>query len=126
MLDRVHLMRVFDWSGLEEAVEEISHICTSYGLEVTEASQTRLVGEVADSEDKDKNFKDACSIKGALRSSSRESRMVSMLVVDQIANVLGAELLRNHVQGMHLLTQESIVSPYHLAICEPPADRLAG
>ena len=93
LLDRVLVMRVFDFVGVVEAVGEIGA-----GLEREIAPTCRESGEVADSEDEEVAEGEIEEGKAGAEMSHAMGR-VGMIVVDSMTNVVSAMMKRDHVQG---------------------------
>lgn len=126
LLDRVQVMRVFDFAGVVEAMGEVGRICDIKNErlqqvetcgeadqaheEKEEAEQNRARRVVEDSEDESSNLSDSSSSKkstclGVLTGNvkAQASRM-SMIVIDSIAPVVTAILLKDQIQGLRQLT----------------------
>lgn len=108
MLDRVKVMRVFDFAGVVEAISEVSRsIETHLTMEETgRAVNVKKRPEISDSEDELDDNEDpqadhaACSSATANGGNGR----VGMLIIDTITNVVGSVMSKSQIQGQALLT----------------------
>jgi len=97
LLDRVKFMRVFDLAGAAEAVAEISQSWDSQIRSPT-VEKSMVRHEVASSQGDEVEELESSNPPG------RQSQDgVGMLVVDNIANVVGVEMSKNQIRGHALL-----------------------
>lgn len=130
MLDRVRVMRVFDFAGVVEAIGEISEICERKPKMEEEKKQQlsartgRTTGEVLDSqEDGDDYDKDGdaakvetvdeaidkaeasgpatCEVR--VGSLDGETAAIGMIVLDTITNIISSLMAKSQVQGTYEL-----------------------
>lgn len=121
LLDRVQVMRVFDFAGVVEAMGEVGRICDirneilqqveTYAEadhvheEEDEAKQEGARKIVEDSEGESSNLSDSPSSKkstglGILKESVEvQASRMSMIVIDSIAPVVTAIILKDQIQG---------------------------
>lgn len=119
LLDRVQVMRVFDFAGVIEAMGEVGRICDinnerlqqveTYAeadqVHEEEAQQNGARRVVEDSEDESSNLSDSPSSKkstslGLLPGNVEvQASRMSMIVIDSIAPVVAAILLKDQIQG---------------------------
>ena len=117
MLDRVKVMRVFDFAGVVEAISEVKDMME----EIARKSETNPVlafqkrrDEVGDSEEEldeeEEELQPESRQEGAVLgnhqgSASSEPRSVSigMIIIDTITNVVSAMMAKSQIQGQALL-----------------------
>lgn len=121
LLDRVQVMRVFDFAGVVEAMGEVGRICDTKNErlqqvetyaeadqvheEEDEAEQEGARKVVEDSEDESSNLSDSPSSKkstglGILKENIEvQASRMSMIVIDSIAPVVTAIILKDQTQG---------------------------
>lgn len=114
VLERVKLMRVFDFIGLNEAINELKGDLEHPVEGIQQASptpkQTRLF--VADSEDEDEDMlfggspeEETRQIPQAGAESTEDSSKQSwLLLIDRVAQIINPILKTNYVQGQALIT----------------------
>ena len=123
MLDRVRVMRVFDFAGLVEAIGEVSETCEriARGDEEKKEQQQgkksgKTAGEILDSQDEDEDDGNV-EIVGEAMSNAEGSRVatcevqvdspgedtpgVGMIVVDTVTNVVSSMMGKSQVQGTY-------------------------
>ncbi len=109
MLERVRISRVFDFPGLAEALSEFSAIldeeenrAEAESLDTSEHERRR---GIADSEDGDvddlptESVPEGPETADAADLSTPASAAACMIVVDNIANVVGSMMIKSQVQG---------------------------
>ena len=106
MLDRVRIMRVFDLAGVLEAVSEIIGIWEVHERETAERREKvrRMEWGIASSQDGEEEEE---SVKNLLRESGEEGRemeeeekgCITMIIIDNITNVVNAEISKSQVRG---------------------------
>ena len=97
MLDRVKVMRVFDFAGVIEAVGELSEMRESVPKVPGEAPR-KTRDEIGDSEeelDEDEN--------PPAEQVSKDAGQVGLIVIDSITNVVGSLMAKSQTQGQALL-----------------------
>lgn len=111
MLDRVKVMRVFDFSGLAEAVGEVAEACDDAGSHFRGFADVQKARKfsVADSEeeiDEEDELQDEQSEssqrgtdKASLRPVSEQRDRIGMLFVDTVANIIGMAMAKSQAQG---------------------------
>lgn len=121
LLDRVQVMRVFDFAGVVEAMGEVGRICDTKNErlqqvetyaeadqvheEEDEAEQEGARKVVEDSEDESSNLSDSPLSKkstglGILKENIElQASRMSMIVIDSIAPVVTAIILKDQTQG---------------------------
>ncbi|MCJ1436757.1 hypothetical protein MMC27_006139 [Xylographa pallens] len=108
MLDRVKVMRVFDYAGVIEAIGEAGDLCKRNGQSSGEvkAEQVHKGEEVANSEDEE----DEVTISNEpedQRAQELETSLdgsLGMIVVDNIANLVSTAMSKNQTEALALLT----------------------
>ncbi|KAL6713272.1 hypothetical protein ACLMJK_008737 [Lecanora helva] len=112
MLDRVKVMRVFDFAGVVEAVGEVREMIEQSYLSAEKSEHARAARkhEIQDSEeeldddnDDDDNEEGEPSRKAALNLQEPAVRGIGMIIVDTIANVVNSVMSKSQVQGQALL-----------------------
>ena len=100
MLDRVKVMRVFDFAGVAEAISEVNELME----EVTQKPKKPPIvavgkrsDEVGDSEE-ELDEEDQ-----GLKGSDSSSNPIGMVILDTITNVVSAMMAKSQVQGQALL-----------------------
>ena len=97
MLDRVKVMRVFDFAGMVEAVGELGEMREPVPSVVENAAgKTRK--EIDDSEEEPDQDEDSPT-----EQVSKGAGQVGLIVVDSIANVVGSLMAKSQTQGQALL-----------------------
>lgn len=109
MLERVRISRVFDFPGLAEALSEFSAILeedeTRAEIESLDTSEYERRRGIADSEDGDVDdlptelVPEGPETADAAELSTPNSAVACMIVVDNIANVVGSMMTKSQVQG---------------------------
>ena len=99
MLDRVKVMRVFDFAGMAEAVGELGEMRERV-LGIVEKAAGKTGKEIDDSEeepdqDEGSPTKQVC----------KKAGQVGLIVVDSIANVVGSLMAKSQTQGQALLAR---------------------
>lgn len=116
MLDRVKVMRVFDFAGVTEAVGEVNEMiemtCAD-AVRAPKARATRKSGEVGDSEEELDDEEEPPEEPLGHRDDAHRDGKVGMIIVDSIANVVGSIMSKSQVQGQALLTS-FVRSLHHL------------
>ncbi|MCJ1398170.1 hypothetical protein MMC11_001367 [Xylographa trunciseda] len=108
MLDRVKVMRVFDFAGVIEAIGEAGDLCVkkAQSSEEVEAGRVRKMEEVANSEDEE----DKVTVSAEPEDHSAQDRETSsdaslgMIVIDNIANLVSTAMSKNQTEALTLLT----------------------
>ena len=114
MLDRVKVMRVFDLTGVVEAVSEIRSIMERYSVhvaidEIAVADGNKAEIEIRDSEEGcDENGDGSPSAKPVHNPSTKS---IGMIVVDTITNVVSSVVQRSQTQGQAVLA--SFMRSFH-------------
>lgn len=110
MLDRVKVMRVFDFAGIVEAVGEVAQMIEAAQREGEEkgagVSSVRK-DEVGDSEeelDEDEASPDKHTSGGGNEGTGRKVVQVGMLILDTISAAVGPVLSKSQIQGQALLS----------------------
>ena len=94
LLDRVLVIRVFDFDGFTDALLEVE------GLAVTRREeQVDRREEIADSEGEDDETDDERAEVMDLQSPEGMSQKIGMLIVDNITNITSAMTSKDHIQG---------------------------
>lgn len=124
MLDRVKLMRVFDFAGVVEAIGEVNERRERSVLEekAGKAAAEKRVEVIDSEEDSDEKDSDAPARPKRSRVGEQydheelvpESGTVGMLVMDTIVNVIGSSMPKSQIQGQALLAS-FMRSLHHLA-----------
>lgn len=119
MLGRVHIMRVFDFAGVVEAVGEVSDMIersSSAQEDPTAKIRKRRRTEVSDSEDELEEDDVYLPTRSALDNSeqtkpgpckdgpTQSNGQPGMIVIDAITNVVSSMVAKNQVQGQGLMT----------------------
>ena len=113
-LDRVKVMRVFDFAGVVEAISEVNELIEEVAPKAQKPPVVpvkRMVGEVGDSEEEldeeDEELqaepsRDSVDL-GILHGSDSGSGRIGMVILDTITNVVSAMMSKSQVQGQALL-----------------------
>ena len=128
MLDRVKVMRVFDFAGVVEAVSEVNELMENITQKLDEppieaARKTRV--EIGDSEDEldDEELQNEANQEneklGASQSNDLQSSSVGMIIFDPITGVVSAMMVKSQVQGQALLANfmrslHHLTNRYHI------------
>ena len=104
MLDRVKVMRVFDYAGVIEAISEAGDLCKRYGQSSgkVEADQVYKGEEVADSED-EVTISNEPEDQRAQEKETSLGGSLGMMVVDNIANLASTAMSKNQTEGLKSL-----------------------
>ena len=107
MLDRVRVMRVFDFAGVVEATSEIIQIWEVHERELAEHREKfRAEHGIRSSQDEeDEDMGDLVESGGGYSDLTLDSGCITMIVIDNIANVVNEEMSKSQVQGKLLLVQ---------------------
>lgn len=109
MLDRVRVMRVFDFAGVVEAVGEVAQMIEAAQLRAEEnegGTSSVRKDEIGDSEeelDEDEIPPDKETSSGNMNIDGEVGR-VGMLIVDTISAAVGQVMSKSQIQGQALLT----------------------
>lgn len=128
MLDRVKVMRVFDFAGVVEAISEINELMEDIRRNLDRLKVVaieRRKQEIGDSEDElDEDDDEKPQSEPSGESISRDvlqgtSRPIGMIIVDTITNVVSAMMVKSQVQGQALLASfmrslQHLTSRYHI------------
>ena len=131
LLDRVKVMRVFDFAGVVEAISEVNELIentkqNSDKFPVAASEQRR--DEIGDSEeeldeDDDKVMQCEPQHKSVIldnrQGSEPHSGPIGMIIIDTITNVVSAMMVKSQVQGQALLASfmrslHHLTSRYHI------------
>lgn len=129
-LDRVKVMRVFDFAGVVEAVSEVNELMEGVAPKAQEPPAVpfkRMVDEVGDSEEEfdeeDEELQGEPRRKGVdlgiLHVGDPGSGRIGMVILDTITNVVSAMMSKSQVQGQALLasfmrTLHHLTSRHHV------------
>ena len=118
MLDRVKVMRVFDFAGLVEAIGEIQQMRENHLRDLQNQREAKACTrkEVIDSEDElddDDDDNDAARMDSEIHSEAKNDGAIGMILVDTMTNVVSAVVSKSQVQGQALLAN-FMRSLYHL------------
>ena len=113
-LDRVKVMRVFDFAGVVEAISEVNELMEEAAQKAQKPSVVpfkRLVDEVGDSEEELDEEDEGLQAEprresldlGILHGSDPGSGRIGMVILDTITNVVSAMMSKSQVQGQALL-----------------------
>ena len=114
MLDRVKVMRTFDFAGMVEAVSEVRELKERLPVKAgtVEAAVTEKMDEVRDSEEEpDEDHLRPLQL--ASDGGQGVDKTIGMIVIDTITNVTNSVMSKSQVQGQALLTS-FMRSFYHL------------
>ena len=130
MLDRVKVMRVFDFAGVVEAISEVNELMEGIarnvdGLRLVEIEKRRI--EIGDSEEELDEGDDEesqgepqrTSVSDDMQGSGPHSGPIGMIIVDTITNVVSAMMVKSQVQGQALLASfmrslQHLTSRFHI------------
>ena len=111
MLDRVRVMRVFDFTGLVEAVGEVSENCEripNLDEEKKKRQQDeksgKATGEIFDSEDEgedDGNVEIVGEAEVRVDNPESDTAAMGMIVLDTVANIISSLMAKSQVQGTY-------------------------
>ncbi|MCJ1387699.1 hypothetical protein MMC18_000542 [Xylographa bjoerkii] len=115
MLDRVKVMRVFDFAGVIEAIGEAGDLCKRDGRssEEVDAERVREMEEVANSEDEgdEVTISDEPEDPRAQDKRISSGRGLGMMIVDNIANLVSTAMSKNQTEGLISLLMTLIPVP---------------
>jgi len=105
MLDRVKVMRVFDFAGMVEAFGEVSEKIDEFSSMKTasRASTEQEKHEICDSEDELEDEDDLPVGEGTANPLDRQIEQIGMIIIDTITNPVSSAMSKSHVQGQALL-----------------------
>ena len=110
-LDRVKVMRVFDFAGVVDAVGEVSEVAdraSSRVEEVVESSARERRQEIGDSDDELNDADEEMTTKAHLidrvQSRTQDSNRVGMMIIDTMTNVTSSLMSCSQTAGQALLT----------------------
>lgn len=103
MLERVRISRVFDFPGLAEALSEFGTILDEdnrVGIESLDTGERERRRSIADSEDENvDDSPEELKAEGPAKVSTPNSVPDRMIIIDNIANVVGSMMTKSQVQG---------------------------
>ena len=104
MLDRVRVMRVFDFAGMVEAVGEVREMREKslLGAETSASTATKRKNEVNDSEE-EPDAEDDPPTKPVVQSWKQADGIIGMIIIDTITNVASSMMSKSPVHGQALL-----------------------
>ena len=113
MLDRVKVMRVFDFAGVIEAIGEAGDLCKKAGLSFGEVEPHRLqTTVVANSEDEEDEV--TASIKPEDERVQHEqtpsSGCLGMILVDNIANLVTTAMSKSQTEGRQAFHETLLIN----------------
>ena len=126
MLDRVKVMRVFDFAGVVEAISEVNELTeaiTRKADRLPVAAPEHRRDEVGDSEeepDEDEGpEREPQHETDRLQGNKPHSGPIGMIIIDTITNVVSAMMVKSQVQGQALLASfmrslHHLTSRYHV------------
>lgn len=128
MLDRVKVMRVFDFAGVVEAISEVNELMEVITRKFDKLRVVAIEGRkegIADSEDEldedDDEEPQSDPYRGtvSLDDLPGTSGPIGMIIVDTITNVVSAMMVKSQVQGQALLASfmrslQHLTSRYHI------------
>ena len=113
MLDRVKVMRVFDWAGVVEAIsevkdkmEEIAQKCENPPVVAFQKRRSKVGDseeELSEDEEMQAEPRQESVTLGNHQGSEPHSGSVGMIIFDTITNVVSAMIAKSQVQGQALL-----------------------
>ncbi len=105
MLDRVKVMRVFDFAGMVEAIGEVSERFDEFSNKKTasRAVTEQEKHEICDSEDELENEDDVPVSKESPNLLDGQAEQTGMIIIDTITNPVSSAMSKSHVQGQALL-----------------------
>lgn len=128
MLDRVRVMRVFDFAGLVEAIGEVSEICErktkmdeekKQQLSARSGQTTREVLDSQDEGDEDDEYGDATNVETVHETTNKaegsgpatcevrvgslegDTAAIGVMVVDTVTNIISSLMAKSQVQGTY-------------------------
>jgi len=120
MLDRVKVMRVFDFAGVVEAVAEVKETRerSSQREYMPKDPKTRTRDEVHDSEE-EIDDDDTPSVNTLPKTRKAANGTIGMIIVDTITNVVSSVMSRSQVHGQALLASfmrslHHLITHYHI------------
>lgn len=104
LLDRVQVMRVFDFAGVVEAVGEVGRMWDMGDEEMMKRENLEIEERnrvIEDSQDEDESFdrSDGVDLDDLAEDANIQRGQVGMFVVDTIANVVSSMVLKNRDDG---------------------------
>ena len=126
MLDRVKVMRVFDFAGVVEAISEVNELTeamTQKADRLPVAAPEQRRDEVGDSEEEpdedEEPEREAQHETDHLQGNEPHSGPIGMIIIDTITNVVSAMMVKSQVQGQALLASfmrslHHLTSRYHV------------
>lgn len=117
MLDRVSVMRVFDFPGVVEAIGEVSKRCEEYDC-LQRSGNDRVVRETFDKRELANNDEDEGEPEDVGKNARTQSQppvlgSIGMIIIDNIANVTSSMMSKNQTSAQALLTA-SLRSLHHV------------
>lgn len=111
ILDRLKIMKVFDFVGMTESVAELRNVLQSeeHAANVMQDERPAPRGTIGDSEDEDEMLDEASPPQPPTTSADRTTTGKSnigsgLLIIDNITHIAAPLLRNNHSQGQALLT----------------------
>ena len=128
MLDRVKVMRVFDFAGVVEAISEVNELMeaiTQKANRLPAAASEQRRDEIGDSEeecdedDDEEQHREPQPETDHLQGNESHSGPIGMIIIDTITNVVSAMMVKSQVQGQALLASfmrslHHLTSRYHV------------
>ena len=96
-LDRVKVMRAFDYAGLQECVQEVESSRQLHESGAATEQESDMQAEIPNSQD-ELDFSEDDSPSKAL--AQPESSKTQILIIDNVTNIMGPELSKNQIQGL--------------------------
>ena len=110
MLDRVKVMRVFDFAGVVEAISEVNELMEAMTrkanrLPIAASEQRRAeIGDSEEEPDEDEELqREPQHETGHSQGNEPHSSRIGMIIIDTITNVVSAMMVKSQVQGQALL-----------------------
>ena len=128
MLDRVKVMRVFDFAGVVEAVSEVNELMEDIAQQSNKPSIRVLekkdeIGDSEDEPDEEEDLQGESRRESAdvshFQGSASHSGQIGVIIVDTVTNVVSAMMAKSQVQGQALLASfmrslHHLTSRYHI------------
>ena len=121
MLDRVKVMRVFDFAGVVEAISEVNELIEAMTQKTDRlpvAASEQRMDEIGDSEEEpdqdEEPQREPQHETDHLQGNEPHSGPIGMIIIDTITNVVSAMMVKSQVQGQALLAS-FMRSLHHLA-----------
>ncbi|MCJ1377927.1 hypothetical protein MMC17_001023 [Xylographa soralifera] len=115
MLDRVKVMRVFDFAGVIEAIGEARDLCerNDHSSREVETERVHKREEVANSEDEEDEvtFSKEPEDKHAQDKETSSGGSLQMIVVDNIGNLVTNAMSKNQTEGLQPLLKSPLTIP---------------